>query len=294
MKIAKTFLALILLFNANLLIALPTTDIAIFDLKQLFSKSKDEPQEIFHITYRDGYDNQPKFSADGKTIYFTRGITDKSGKSQTDIMAYDFESKRLINVSNSKDSSEYSPTPYQDGALTIIGVADNNGKQYLNQLDINTGAQKTFTTALEPIGYHAWLNKKEAAVFVLGDVMTLQVLHTDANRKPMVLAENIGRSFHRLDENQVSYTVEEKGKHRIYILDGTHESKDTGIVLPEGVQDYVWFNNKEVIFGKGSKLYRINSKSASEIADLSEFGIKGISRLALGKIDGSLALVYSR
>ncbi len=281
------------MFNASNLFALPTTDIAIFDLKKLFSKDKEKPAKVFHLTYRDGYDNQPKFSKDGKTIYFTRGIT-VDDKSQTDVMAYNFESKQLTNISNSNDSSEYSPTPYQDGYLTIIGVADSNGKQYLNRLSIENGVQKTFTTAIEPIGYHAWLNDKEAAVFVLGDVMTLQVLHTEANRKPMVLAENIGRAFHRVAENNVSYSVEEDGRHRIYLLDGNHESHDTGIVLPEGVQDYVWLNDKEVIFGEDSKLYRINNKSISEIADLAEFGVKGISRLALDKSDGSLALVYSR
>ncbi|NVJ66092.1 MAG: PD40 domain-containing protein [Gammaproteobacteria bacterium] len=290
MKLIKFIIGLIIAFNASTVLALPTTDIAIFDLKALLSKDK-KTVKPFHLTYRDGYDNQPKFSKDGQTIYFTRGIT-ANGKSQTDIMAYDFESKQLTNISNSPDSSEYSPTPYQDGFLTIIGVADSNGKQYLNQLAIDSGAQKTFTTAIEPIGYHAWLNENEAAVFVLGDFMTLQVLHTDANRKPMVLAENIGRSFHRIAENKVSYTVEEVGKHRIYLLDGNHQSHDTGIVLPEGVQDYVWLNDKEVILGKDSKLYRKSAKSVSEIVDLSEFGIKGISRLAID--NNQLSVVYNR
>ena len=291
MKLLKVFLALILLFSVSSILALPTTDIAIFDLKKLASKALNG--EVFHLTYRDGYDNQPKFSEDGKTIYFTRGIS-ANGKSQTDVMAYDFESKRLSNISNSIDSSEYSPTPYQDDYLTIIGVADSNGKQYLNQLAIDSGAQKTFTTAIEPIGYHAWLNDKEAAVFVLGDVITLQVLHTDANRKPMVLAENIGRSFHRMAENKVSYTIEEEGKHRIYILDGNHESHYTGIALPEGVQDYVWLNDKEVIFGHDSKLYRVSAGSKEDIADLASMNINGISRLAIDRDNGRLAIVFSR
>ncbi len=291
MKLIKYLLVLTVMFNASNLFALPTTDIAIFDLKKLFSKDKEKPAKVFHLTYRDGYDNQPKFSEDGKIIYFTRGIT-VNDKSQTDVMAYNFESKQLSNISNSNDSSEYSPTPYQDGYLTIIGVADANGKQYLNQLSIDTGEQKTFTTAIEPIGYHAWLNDKEAAVFVLGDAMTLQVLHTEANRKPMVLAENIGRAFHRMAENKVSYSVEEDSRHRIYVLDGNHESHDTGIVLPEGVQDYVWLNDNEVIFGKGSKLYRMSAKSKQEIADLALMNIKGISRLAIDSNNNRLAVVY--
>ncbi len=291
MKIFKFILALVLLFNVFSALALPTTDITIFDLKALVSKAK---SKIFHLTYRDGYDNQPKFAEDGKTIYFTRGITDKDGKSQTDIMAYNFESKQLTNISNSIDSSEYSPTPYQESALSIIGVADVNGKQYLNQLTINSSEQRTFSTAVEPVGYHAWLNDKEAAVFVLGDVMTLQVLHTDGNRKPKILAKNIGRCLQRIAENKVSYTVGIDGQHHIYWLDKNHQSHDTEIVLPEGVQDYVWFNEKEVIFGKDSKLYRMSADSKTEIVDLANLGINDISRLAFNKSNNRLAVVYSR
>lgn len=287
--IRKILLALGIIFGASSAMALPTTDISIFDLKDLFSKKDAKP---FHLTYRAGYDNQPKFSKEGKTIYFTRGILDKNGKSQTDIMAYNFSDKTLSNISQSNDSSEYSPTPYKDGFLTIIGVADSNGKQYLNQLSIDDGKQKTFTTAIEPVGYHAWLNDKEAAVFVLGDVMTLQILNTESNHNVKILAEKIGRCLQRITENKISYSAEEKGKHRIYFLDGEHESHDTGIVLPEGVQDYVWLNDKEVIFGQDSRLYRQSAESISEITDLSKLGIKGISRLAIDK--DKLAIVYAR
>lgn len=276
---------------------LPSNDIAIFN----YSVGGDKvtvDNRPFHLTYRTGYDNQPKFSNDGKIIYFTRGLNGKDGegkdKFQTDIMEYDFAAKHLSNISHSTDSSEYSPTPYKDGVLTIIGVADANGKQYLNQLSIDTGEQHTFTTAIEPVGYHAWLNDKEAPVFVLGDVMTLQVLHTDANRKPMVIAENIGRCIQRLQQNLVSFTIEKEGVHYIYLINGVHEISDTGIVLAKDVQDYVWLNDREVVFGQGSKLYRKSTETLEEIADLAKQGIHGISRLAIDKNNNRLAVVYNR
>lgn len=268
---------------------LPSNDIVIID----FDEELKPKAGIFHLTHRIGYDNQPKFSKDGKRIYFTRGFQ-SDDSFQTDIFSYQFDNQYLRNVSKSLNGSEYSPTPYSDDTLTIIGVADENGKQYLNQLAIDSAKQNTFTTAIEPVGYHAWLNDKEAAVFVLGDVMTLQVLHTDGNRKSMVLAENIGRCLQRVAENKISYSVDEKGKHRIYWLDGDHDSHDTGIVLPEGVQDYVWLNESEVIFGQGSKLYRMNADTKSLIVDLSKKGVNGISRLAFDKNNNRLAVVYSR
>ncbi len=294
MKFLKALLVSVFGVYSFTAYSLPTTDIGILDLGKLISSGKNKTVDLKPLTQRDGYDNQPKFSADGKTLYFTRGITDKNGKSQTDIMAYNFAVQSFKSISNSLDSSEYSPTPYQEGFLTIIGVADSNGKQYLNKLSIETGHQSTISDEIEPIGYHAWLNEAEAAVFVLGDVMTLQVLNTEDNDHVEVLVENIGRCLQRIAENKISYTVEEEGQHRIYILDGEHKSHDTGIVLPEGVQDYVWLSEKEVIFGEDSKLYLMDAGLKVEIIDLKELGINSISRLAIDEITNRLALVYSR
>lgn len=291
----KVFLWVVLFvcLNITLNIVQASTDIALLNVE--FAKSEQNKILIKSnekITDRELYDNQPKFSGDGSIVYFTRALPVSENKQQMDIFAYSIKDKSITNISKSENSSEYSATPYKNDSLSVITVNQEN-KQHLGQINIKSAELNVFTKAIEPVGYHAWLNDKEAAVFVLGEVMTLQILTVDSDKKSRILAENIGRCIQRIAENKVSYTAEEQGKHRIYILDGEHDSHDTGMVLPKGVQDYVWLNDKEVIFGQDSKLYRMSSETKSEIADLSKLGIKGISRLAIDKKNNRLAVVYN-
>lgn len=286
--LSSLLLSVSIVISPNIFAAeMPNKDIAVFALANT-EEGVDVFTKPFHLTFRKGYDNQPKFSEDGKKIFFTRAI-----EQQTDIMEYSFVTKQLVNLTNTKKLSEYSPTPYQPGYLSAIGQTAE-GKQYLNKVSLKSGGSEPFTTAIEPIGYHAWLNSEQAPVFVLGDVMTLQVLHTAENRKPMILAENIGRCFERVAENKVSFTVEIEGLHQIKFIDQNHDLSDSGIVLPEGVQDYVWLDSDSIIFGLESKLYKMNKESSQEIADLSGAGIRKISRLAYSKEVEKLAVVYER
>ena len=57
-----------------------------------------------------GYDNQPAFSADGRSLYFT-AIED----GQSDIQRYDLATPRRRARSRSTPESEFSPTPAPDG-----------------------------------------------------------------------------------------------------------------------------------------------------------------------------------
>lgn len=247
-----------------------------------------------HVTKRDGYDNQPKFSSDGNSIYFTRmQSVDDTDNQQTDIYRYTFNDKTLQNITKTNDHSEYSATPYQENAISIIGV-NPDGEQHLRKVKLETGEQEVLRADIEPVGYHAWLNPTQAAVFVLGDTMTLQILDTESEQMPLVLSEDIGRCLETLFQDKVSFTQKIDGQHRIFALDASSSIIDTGIVLPEGVQDYVWLNERQVIVGEGSKLFVVAVRSKKLLADLKEHDIDGISRLALSPDKRSLALVYTR
>src|SRR5262245_9221416 len=59
-----------------------------------------------NITNRPGYDNQPSFTRDGRTLYFTSTRAD----SQADIYKYDIVSKTTDRLTKSAPESEYSAT----------------------------------------------------------------------------------------------------------------------------------------------------------------------------------------
>ena len=251
-------------------------------------------QTPLHITFRQGYDNQPKFSADGNSIFFTRMLSEPdSEQQQTDIFQYQFESGHLINITNTPDHSEFSPTPAGDNTISVIGV-NPQGKQHLRKIKVSSGDQETLRADIEPVGYHAWLTEHKAAVFVLGEPMTLQILDAQTTSKPEVLANNIGRCFEIMADQTVSFSIEKEGKHQLHSVDALGQVLPLNISLPEGVQDYVWLDDSSVIVGDGSKLFRVDSEGSTQIADLANLGVSGITRLTLSPDKSKLAIVYNR
>lgn len=266
--------------------SIPATDIVVIPVSSLGASMKVDAGNALNAFNHVGYDNQPHFSADGELLYFTRMMDE-----QTDIFAYDFAEKKLTNVTQSDDVSEYSPTVYDDRRLSVIGV-NSKGQQHLRLINLDDAAQQVLNPAIEPVGYHAWLNSDLAATFVLGEVMTLQLFDVKAKGKAEPLVENIGRCLQRVAENKVSFTKVIDGQHHIFLINQHGDVQATDIVLPEGVQDYVWLDSEGVAVGKGSQLWYISSTEKKIIADLKELDINNISRLALDTINQRLALVY--
>lgn len=266
--------------------AIPSTDITLFSIDENLRLTKVDAGNALNAFRYDGYDNQPYFSADGKQLFFTRML-----EQQTDIFSYHFEHQELRNITNSEDISEYSPTVFDESSLSVIGV-NEKGQQHLRLVNLEDAAQKVLNAEVEPVGYHAWLNPETAAVFVLGDVMTLQLLDVRGETKAKPLAENIGRCLQRMEDNLVSFTLFKDGLHHLYSVNHNGAIASLDIVLPEGVQDYVWWDSEGVIVGMESQLWYISSTNKKKIADLNDSGINNISRLALDSNKKKLAIVY--
>lgn len=266
--------------------SIPSTDIVVIPVSSLGSSMKVDAGNALNTFNHAGYDNQPHFSADGELLYFTRMMDE-----QTDIFAYDFADKKLTNITHSDDVSEYSPTVYDDRTLSIIGV-NSEGQQHLRLVNLNDATQQVLNPAIEPVGYHAWLNSDLAATFVLGEVMTLQLFDVKAEGKADPLAENIGRCLQRVEENKVSFSQVIDGRHHIFLINHHGDVQATNIILPDGVQDYVWLDSDGVAVGKGSQLWYISSTKKKIIAELDALGISSISRLALDSKKQKLAIVY--
>ena len=64
--------------------------------------------------------------------------------------------------------------------------------------------------------------------------------------------------------------------------------------LPIGIQDYAWLNDSQIIIGSGNKIFLYDTFSNEEwkqVADLSDYKIKDITRLAVSPDGTKLALV---
>lgn len=284
------------------LTAQPATEVYLFDLKK--KGNSYELRNATNVSANPGqYDNQPSFSADGKTVYYVS--MDTSG--QTDIYFYSIRNGSRTNFSQTPAASEYSPTLTPDGQfISTIRVVGE--EQLLWKFPLGGGEPLVVVPNLV-IGYHAWWNNNTIVSFVLGDPQTLQVTTLSSNSNKIV-AENIGRSIYKMPgrmprrmpgrmprQNLISFLQNRNGQPSLIqsLNPETGERSILAEALPNS-QDMAWTPAGEILMGQGSALFiqHKNSSDWTKIAQLDEqFGLTVITRIAVSPNGKRLALVVN-
>lgn len=239
-----------------------------------------------------GYNNQPHFSADGSTLFYTREMPHSAEGVQTDIAAYNISSQQTRMV-NSNDESEYSPTPIPGrNALSVIEV-EADGKQKLWSINIDSGEMEPLLPNVEPVGYHAWINDHSVAMFILGETFTLQTAEIGGGGAT-VLADNIGRSIRKHPQTgEILYVNQNSEPWQIAAININTGAKRNVMPLFANGEDFT-IDSKGIYWtGNGSKLYR---RSAGDpgwqmAADFGSYGISNITRLTTDPSSSNIALV---
>ncbi len=270
----------------------PGTDIYLVSLRM--SRSQVTLGDPVNITDRDGYDNQPSFLPDSRSLLYT---SNRDG--QTDIYQYFVRTRATRQVTQTSPESEYSPlvTPTGDAFSVIRVEADST--QRLWQFDLEGKNPRLLFTDIRPVGYHAWGNDHVVALYVLGDSTTPSTLRLGDTRsgRARIIAYQVGRSLHKIPgRNAVSFT------HRVPEFWLKELDIDTGTVRPliellEGNEFYAWMPDGTAVTGQGSKIYRWDPKTEAgweEFADLTGGGVSGISRIAVSPDGAWLAVVGER
>jgi hypothetical protein len=250
------------------------------------------PGEPVKISKGEGYNNQPHFSEDGSVIYYTREMPVDDVTAQTDIAAFDIAASTTKMVNNTPES-EYSPTPIPGRKALSVIQADLNQKQYLYAIDLVSGEMALLFPDVEPVGYHAWFNEEEVALFILGESFTLQTakLNTEGTKR---VADNIGRSIRRHPVTGEILFVD-KNSEPWQISAFNPDTAAVRVVMPlfPGNEDFTIDANGTCWTGNGSKLYQRSQpdKRWQLVADYSGTGVTRISRLAINLHSGQIALV---
>lgn len=265
---------------------LPQTNIWLASLEQ------DLPGEPIRVNPASGYNNQPHFSADGLSLYYTREMPHSLEGMQTDIAAYDIRS-RQTRMLNSNDESEYSPTPIPGrNALSVIEV-EPDGRQKLWSLDIDSGEMQRLLPNVEPVGYHAWIDDDSVAMFILGETFTLQTARI-GNGSATVVADNIGRTIRKHPQTgEILYVDQNTEPWQITAINTDTGAKRSVMPLFPNDEDFTIDSKGRFWTGNGSKLYQ-RSEGDSHwqlVADFSSYGINNISRLATDPSSSRIALV---
>lgn len=265
--------------------AQPNTEVFLFDLNQ--ENGGFELSNFRNISNNEGYDNQPSFM-DNNTILYAG-----TRNGQTDIVEYNVVTGDKRWICNTA-GSEYSPLkiPGQN-AVSAIRL-DQDGTQVLRKYDLQNGSSEVLIDAIV-IGYHLWFNRNILVSAVLeDDAMSLFTSALNENQSYR-WQKKVGRSLHKIPHSElVSYISKEKDIWEIKSLEPiTGTTTPLFKALPKS-EDMCWLSNGTAIMAKDGMLYSfhiIRDDDWVELASLSEFGIKNITRLAVSLDGTKLAIV---
>ncbi len=255
-----------------------------------------KPGVPLNLTKRAGYDNQPSFAKDGRSIFYT-----STRDTQSDIYRYDLSAGLSIPALLSSPESEYSAfQSWDDKAINVIRV-ERDSTQRLWRVPLSGGAPSVVFTDIKPVGYFAQPNDSTFVMFVLGSPATLQIAH--ARTEPAagageVLARDIGRSLHRIPgTNAVSFVQKGATPWKVMRLDPDTKAITELVALPAGTEDVAWADSTTLLTGNGTKLmaWKRGSGSAQSawqsVGDFAYAHLGHITRLAVSANRNYIAMV---
>lgn len=269
---------------------LPTTNIYHFTMTKVGKKYRLKSPQFFTSFNKDGYNNQPSYFED-KVVYFT---TDYYGGDQTEIAKFDLFDKTLTRITYTEEK-EYSPTALigKDG-FSVVRVEADGETQTLSIYPLDgIGYPKRYMNNTSNIGYHHWLDDETVALFLVEEPNhNLAIAHAQSERRKIII-DKVGRCLKKDKKGNLLF-VHKQSADEWYIKSYNRDSNKSKTILTtlKGVEDFELLNDGTFVMGKGSVIYKhLPGMDVGwvEMADLSEFGISNISRIASRK--NSLILV---
>jgi len=257
----------------------------------LFKLSKKEGKYIYtnplNITQRVGYDNQPAFSSDNKSIYYVSIDSTK----QADIYKYDILKKTHLNLTKS-EVSEFSPTFIPDGKGISTVVVEKDSSQRVWHYNLDGSFNKILFPDIDSVGYHTWINVDSMIYYKLTEPHSLRVV--DSKGKDVWITDEPTRAFKKMNQAHLFlYGVKVKDgiSYRVYntIL---KESRSYGVHSSSN-EDFIWNHELGLLKSEGSDILKYNeqNKQWEILFSFSSLGIKKITRFVFDSKNKQLAIV---
>ena len=240
-----------------------------------------------NLTARPGYDNQPSFSPDGSSVYYS-----SAREGQTDIYRYDLGPGRSQPVTATPES-EYSPTVMPDPRRLSVIRVERDSTQRLWSFALDGSAPRLVLDSIKPVGYHVWLNADTLFLFVLGTPATLRRAELGQGTAE-ILARDIGRTLLGIPgRHAISYVQRDSTGGWIRSLDPVTGAGENIARLPEGNEFYAWTPQGDLLSARGNRLLRWAAapQAWETVREFTEPGLQKITRLAVSPRGDRIALV---
>lgn len=265
---------------------MPETDIWLFKIEK--KEGKYLYTNPLNITHRAGYDNQPTFSFDGKSILYVLIDSTK----QADIYQYSISKKTSSNLTKSQ-VSEYSPTIVPSGLGFSSVVVEKDSAQRVWQFNLDGTFKRIVHEGTDSIGYHTWLNIDTLMYYKLTEPHSLHVLDIKSN-KDVWICNHPTRAFKKIgNSSRFIYAIKDSLSTQFRIYNTALRESSLYATYPSVNEDFIWHPELGLIKSEGSDLIRYNeqTKTWDLLFSFSSLGIKKITRFVFDSKTKQLAIV---
>ena len=241
-----------------------------------------ELTRISEVTQRDGYDNQPTFLSDGRTLLYCS----RRGE-QVDIFRYDFDtgtSKPLVET----PEREYLPSaiPGDDGFSTVR--VERNGDHRLWRFDLDGGEGRPLLQTRFLLRYYLWVGPKTIYAVDAYQRPNLRLVDIEGGSDEAIL-NGVGRSLHRIPGRDAISFVHKVGADEWWIKEldlETNEVRPLVLTRP-GSEDMAWTPGGLILMGQGSRIFQWKPGPGAGwedwqlVVDLTLQGLLGVTRMTV-------------
>jgi len=269
------------------------SEILLFDLN--IQKDKVSLSNPKNVTNHKGYDNQPSFHTDLPIIYYASANDD--GRSE--IKYYNYKTGETKSLTNTPEK-EYSPILTLDKQFVSCIIQRDNGAQDLVKYPIEGGEALTILNDMM-VGYHVWADNSHLALFILGKENRPNTLHylRLPTKADTILAENIGRSLHRVPGESAFSFVHKVTESKWFIKKYNPRKSIISVIAatPPNQEDMCWSPDGKIFFSGGDQIVWMDPKKDKtwKIVSISsgEGSLKGVTRLAISADGKKMAVVIA-
>ena len=300
----RTNIILLLIFFSGTLLAQapPNTNVYLFDLITSNTDGYKLGQPKFLTNFNaSGYNNQPVFINNDEMMLTVQ----VPGETQTDLYHLNLAERvktRFTGTYESEYSAGLMPT-LQDKTsspqISCVRVAtDENKTQYLWQYPYDRSSEgSAILKNITEVGYYAWSSVKKVVLFIVGEPHTLVAVDLKTNDQ-VTITPNIGRCLRKFPNGDIAFVhMIDENTWLLKRLNMSTYQPELVTAMLEGVEDFALLKDGTVLMAQGSKVYKFNRNkdiSWKEIADLSKYGLRNISRMAVNAAGNKVALVNER